>query len=222
MFRLSIRQANVYASLVFVFTVLLSYSLPEHTITYTGFLLVIFFSVFVKDKKSTLIAAAVGIGLVLGFLLFHPGIPGTTINITKHIFVVLLIFFTAMLVLHIKQLYVHMEHDQSHMASLFENATEGIILTNDKGMVVLANPAACTMFGYSAEELQGQPVEIFLPRKYRTGHVQLRNNFYQQPQNREMGSGRDLYGQRKNGENFPVEVSLSSYRQQNNQFVIAF
>ena len=222
MFRLSTTQANIYALLVFLFTILLSYSLPEHTISYTGFLLVIFFSVFVKGRQSTIIAAVTGVVLVFGFLLFHPSISITTVNVTKHIFVILLIFFTALLVLHIKQLYVHMEHDQSHMASLFENATEGIILTNDKGLVVLANPAACHMFGYTAEELQGQPVEIFLPRKYRAGHVKLRNGFYNHPQNREMGSGRDLYGQRKNGENFPVEVSLSSYSQQNNKFVIAF
>jgi PAS domain S-box-containing protein len=222
MFRLSTRQANLFALVVFLFTIVLSYSLPEHTITYTGFLLVIFFSVVVKGKQSTVIAAVTSVLLVLGFLLLHPSITITTVNITKHIFVILLIFFTALLVLHIKQLYVHMEHDQSHMKSLFENATEGIILTSDKGIVVLANPAACRMFGYTSDELQGQPVEIFLPRKYQTSHVQMRNGFYQDPQNREMGSGRDLYGQRKNGDNFPVEVSLSAYRQQNNQFVIAF
>lgn len=222
MFRLSTTQANIYALLVFLITILLSYSLPEHTITYTGFLLVIFFSVFVKGKQSTIIAAVVSVALALGFLLFHPSISISTVNVIQHVFVIMLVLFTALMVLHIKQLYVHMEHDQSHMASLFENATEGIILTNDRGLVVLANPAACHMFGYNAEELQGQPVEIFLPKKYRAAHVPLRNGFYRHPQNREMGSGRDLYGQRKNGENFPVEVSLSSYRQQNNQFVIAF
>src|SRR5687768_14902996 len=109
MFRLSIRQANIYALLVFVFTVLLSYSLPEHTITYTGFLLVIFFSVFVQDNRSTVIAAVASILLVLGFLFFHPDINLTPVTVTKHIFVVLLIFFTALLVRHIKQLHLHME-----------------------------------------------------------------------------------------------------------------
>ncbi|MBD0375264.1 MAG: PAS domain-containing sensor histidine kinase [Flavisolibacter sp.] len=115
-----------------------------------------------------------------------------------------------------------MEHDKSHMASLFENATEGIILTNDKGNIVLANPAAVKMFGYTEEELIGKSVDILLPSRYRAGHAQLREGFYQHPSNRTMGSGRDLFGQRKGGENFPVEVSLSPYKQQNNQYVIAF
>jgi PAS domain S-box-containing protein len=108
------------------------------------------------------------------------------------------------------------------MTSLFENATEGIVLTNNKAEIILANPAALKMFGYNDEELIGEKVEVLLPKKYRAGHVKLRNGFYEDPQNRDMGSGRDLFGQHKNGENFPVEVSLSSYKQQNKQFVIAF
>jgi signal transduction histidine kinase len=52
--------------------------------------------------------------------------------------------------------------------------------------------------------------------------VQLRDGFYKDPQNREMGSGRDLFGQKKDGDNFPVEVSLSSYKQNDRQYVIAF
>ena len=53
--------------------------------------------------------------------------------------------------------------DQAHMTSLFENATEGIILTNGRGHIVLANPAAEKMFGYTANELNGQPVEVLIP-----------------------------------------------------------
>jgi len=78
------------------------------------------------------------------------------------------------------------------------------------------------MFGYNPEELIGQKIEVLLPSRYRAGHVQLRDGFYKQPQNREMGSGRDLNGQKKDGQAFPVEVSLSSYRQNNKQYVIAF
>lgn len=108
------------------------------------------------------------------------------------------------------------------MTSLFENATEGIILTNQSADIVLVNPAACRMFGYEEKELIEQKVEMLLPQKHRTGHEQLRDGFYQHPQDRVMGSGRDLNGQRKNGNAFPVEVSLSAYKQNNNQYVIAF
>lgn len=108
------------------------------------------------------------------------------------------------------------------MNSLFENATEGIILTNGRGQIILANPAAMRMFGYAAEELGGNSIEILLPRDTREKHIGLRNGFHQHPQNRSMGSGRDLYACRKDGSVFPVEVSLSHYKKEEETFVIAF
>jgi PAS domain S-box-containing protein len=112
--------------------------------------------------------------------------------------------------------------DPSHLTSLFENATEGIILTNNTGNIVLVNPAAQKMFGYSADEIIGQSVDTLIPQKFSHKHKDLRNNFYQDPQNREMGHGRDLYARRKNGTDMPVEVSLSHYKKDGDLFVIAF
>ena len=112
--------------------------------------------------------------------------------------------------------------DQAHMTSLFENATEGIILTDGKGFIVLANPAAERMFGYSARELEKLPVEALIPSNFRTGHRSLREGFHKKPSNRSMGAGRDLFALKKNGEEFPVEISLSYYRKDDELFVIAF
>ncbi len=222
MFKLSQRSATIFAAVLFVVTIGLSYLLPEHTITYTGFLLIIFLSVFVKDSRSTLVAAVTSSMIVITFMLLHPDIRLDTTAITKHIFVIILIYFTGLLVFHIKQLYKRMEDDKSHMTSLFQNATEGILLTDNKGKIILANPAALQTFGYREDELIGEPVDILLPGRFRHGHQKLREGFYKHPGNRMMGSGRDLFGQRKSGENFPVEVSLSAYSQQEKQYVIAF
>jgi PAS domain S-box-containing protein len=112
--------------------------------------------------------------------------------------------------------------DQAHMTSLFENATEGIILTNGHGHIVLANPAAERMFGYTASELQNLPVEVLIPANFRPGHKSLREGFHKKPSNRSMGAGRDLFALKKNGEEFPVEISLSHYKKDNELFVIAF
>ena len=112
--------------------------------------------------------------------------------------------------------------DQAHMTSLFENATEGIILTNGRGHIVLANPAAERMFGYTANELENLPVEVLIPGNFRPGHKALREGFHKKPSNRSMGAGRDLFALKKNGEEFPVEISLSHYSQNNELFVIAF
>jgi PAS domain S-box-containing protein len=115
-----------------------------------------------------------------------------------------------------------MKIDATHLASLFANATEGIILSNGKGEIILVNPAAQRVFGYTEEELTGQPIEVLLPERVRPQHQGLRENFYQHPQNRVMGHGRDLYGKTKDGTEIPVEVSLSFYRKENELFVIAF
>ena len=115
-----------------------------------------------------------------------------------------------------------MNSDISHLTSLFENATEGIILTNNTGIIVLVNPAAETMFGYNSGEIVGKPIEILIPEKVKPHHEALRNGFYKSPSNREMGHGRDLYGKKKDGENLPVEVSLSYYHRETEMYVIAF
>ena len=112
--------------------------------------------------------------------------------------------------------------DQAHMTSLFENATEGIILTNGLGHIVLVNPAAERMFGYTANELNGQPVEILIPGSFRHGHRALREGFHKKPSNRSMGANRDLFALKKNGDEFPVEISLSHYKKNDELFVIAF
>jgi PAS domain S-box-containing protein len=112
--------------------------------------------------------------------------------------------------------------DQAHMTSLFENVTEGIIITNGAGNIVLVNPAVEKMFCYKSEELIGQPIEILIPDKYKPHHHQLRDGFYQKPSNRVMGQGRDLNARKKDGNDMPVEVSLSHYEREGEVFVIAF
>ena len=112
--------------------------------------------------------------------------------------------------------------DQAHMTSLFENATEGIILTNSKGKIILVNPAADKIFGYTIDEMNGNHIEMLLPKDIREKHIALRDGFHKYPQNREMGSGRDLYARKKDGSVFPVEVSLSHYKKDNETYVIAF
>src|SRR5690242_18011687 len=115
-----------------------------------------------------------------------------------------------------------MPAELTHLTSLFENATEGIILTNGIGRIVLVNPAAEKMFGYNSGEIIGKPIEILIPERVKPHHEDLRKGFYHNPSNRTMGHGRDLYGKKKDGENLPVEVSLSHYNRDNELFVIAF
>jgi PAS domain S-box-containing protein len=114
-----------------------------------------------------------------------------------------------------------MKFDAAHMTSLFENATEGIILVNKEAQIVLANPSAARIFGYDIDQMGNLPIEELIPFRF-SHHAELRKNFYQNPANRVMGEGRDLFGRKKDGTDIPVEISLSHYKKDNDLYVIAF
>jgi PAS domain S-box-containing protein len=119
-------------------------------------------------------------------------------------------------------LYHSIESDQHQVKALFDHATEGIILTDEKGKIVLLNPAAFGLFQYGADELPGQSIDVLIPQRFRHSHEKDREGFYRHPSNRTMGRNRDLFARKKDGSEFPVEVSLGYYRQHNKLFVIAF
>jgi PAS domain S-box-containing protein len=108
------------------------------------------------------------------------------------------------------------------MNALFEYATEGVVLTNDQGEIVLINPAALKLFGYEEHELLGKQIEELIPTRFHHKHHAFRDGFYQQPGNRKMGQGRDLFARNSLGVEFPVEVSLSFFKQRELFYVIAF
>jgi PAS domain S-box-containing protein len=106
--------------------------------------------------------------------------------------------------------------------SLFTHATEGIVVVDQKGTIFMVNPMAERMFGYEQKELLGQAIEILIPSKYKPKHVEKRDNYIHQPTSRPMGKGMDLFAAKKNGEEFPVEVSLSYFNTSEGQFVMSF
>lgn len=106
--------------------------------------------------------------------------------------------------------------------ALFEHASIGIVVTDNSGKIINFNRYAEGQFGYQKQELLGKTVDILIPTKSQAVHHHHRDNFYQHPGPRRMGEGRDLFAQKKDGAEFPVEVSLSNYYINNEIFVIAF
>ncbi len=107
--------------------------------------------------------------------------------------------------------------------SLFENASQGILVTNRAGLIVDTNATMKTLFGYSRVELIGSPVEMLLPERYRGSHILHRNGYSEQPVVRPIGEYGDMVALRKNGSEFPVEIGLSSTGEhQNDGLVVAF
>lgn len=106
--------------------------------------------------------------------------------------------------------------------ALFNYATIGIVVTNDKAEIVNFNSFAEEQFGYTKTEVLGQKIEILLPASLKNNHIHYRNQYYVHPVPRVMGHGRDLHACNKAGINFPVEVSLCHYHFNNETYVIAF
>jgi PAS domain S-box-containing protein len=93
--------------------------------------------------------------------------------------------------------------------AVLASASEGILLINASGRITLVNGAAERMFGYDHDELMGQTLEVLLPDRIREMHREHRAGYFAGPRVRPMGSGLDLAGRRKDGTEFPVEISLS-------------
>ena len=92
---------------------------------------------------------------------------------------------------------------------LLEDTPDAILIVNVTGLIVLANAQAQQVFDYSREELVGRPVESLLPDRYRHSHLGHRASYFTHPRKRSMGAGLELHGQRRDGTEFPVEISLS-------------
>jgi PAS domain S-box-containing protein len=98
---------------------------------------------------------------------------------------------------------------EARYRDLLESMPDAIVMANLTGHIVLVNGQAGRLFGYETQELLGQPVEVLLPARYRSAHVGHRSRYFSQPRTRAMGAGLELHGVRKDGTEFPVEISLS-------------
>jgi PAS domain S-box-containing protein len=110
--------------------------------------------------------------------------------------------------------------NETLFSELFEVSPDAIFLVDQDGLIVRYNAQVKEMFGYGRAELAGQPIEMLLPERFRSRHVQYRDAYQKSPRIRSMGADLELFGRRKNGDEFPVDVTLGPVNIEDDWLVI--
>ena len=111
---------------------------------------------------------------------------------------------------------------EAKFRALMESASQAIIAVTEQGLIEVVNYKAEDLFGYSREEMIGQSLELLLPVRLREVHAGHRQGYFARPHPRPMGIGMDLAGRRKNGQEFPVEISLNHVEVEGRVLAISF
>ena len=223
MFKEKSHHVLLFCSIVTLTSAVLQYLYPALSFFDGGLITAILLTVFLKHDHYTRLFGAIGVVLVIVAAFYQPKrVDQHQQLVLQHLYSLFIVILATFFVLYVKKLYRSIESDQQQVKALFDHATEGILLTDEKGKIVLLNPAAFNLFQYNPDELPGQSIDVLIPQRFHHSHVKDREGFYQHPSNRTMGHNRELFARKKNGAEFPVEVSLGYYRQHNKLFVIAF
>jgi len=212
----------LFCSIVTICTAVLQYLNPQYSLIDGGLIGAILLTIFLQRDSYTRFFGVISTILIIVASFYQHDNMDRQQVIFQHAFSLAVVIMATLFVLYVKRLYRNIEAEQHQVTALFEHATEGIILTDDNGKIVLLNPAAYRLFEYDRDELPGQSIDVLIPQRFHHRHEKDREGFYHHPGSRTMGHGRDLFARKKDGAEFPVEVSLSYYRQKHKLYVIAF
>ena len=116
----------------------------------------------------------------------------------------------------------HLLQNEATARAFLESAAEGIVVVDSRGRIVLVNARTEQMFGYRRDQLLGQTLELLLPESVREAHVRHRESYFREPRVRQMGRDLVLAGRRRDGSEFPVEISLSYVETAEGLLAVAF
>lgn len=112
----------------------------------------------------------------------------------------------------------HLFDDQNFFQSILDTAHDGIIIIDIKGTMILANPSVAKLFGYSIDEIIGQPINLLMPEPHKSQHDLYIRNHMETGANKIIGIGREVLGQRKDGSLFPLRLAVSEFQSKDQLF----
>lgn len=115
----------------------------------------------------------------------------------------------------------NLKKSEDRFRKVIEAAPNGLVMVNYKGTIVLCNAQVEELFGFKKDELIGHPIDMLIPSRFRHNHASYVSGFMQKPEARQMGAGRDLFGLRKDGSEFSIEIGLSPIHIGNEIYVLS-
>lgn len=115
----------------------------------------------------------------------------------------------------------NLKKSEDRLRKVIEAAPNGLVMVNYKGIIVLCNAQVEVIFGFKKEELIGHPIDTLIPERFRRNHTSFVGGFMGKPEARQMGAGRDLFGLRKDGSEFSIEIGLSPIHIGNEIYVLS-
>lgn len=183
---------------------------------------------FVAPVLLTLFDRAPGLTLRVAIVvtlismgLFFAGTTGS-LQLTNFLISLAGIWIAVFFILRYKTAAASEEKIREWLDALFQYATEGMIISNSSGQIIMVNPKAEEQFGYLKGELTGKGIEILIPQRFSERHVKHREQYHEKPYPRPMGKGMMLFAKKKDGVEFPVEISLSNFTTEEGKFTISF
>ncbi|MCX7185284.1 MAG: PAS domain S-box protein [Nitrosospira sp.] len=120
-----------------------------------------------------------------------------------------------------KQAEEALRSNEERLRTIVDALPNAMLMVSAEGRIAMVNSQAEHIFGYRREELLGQPIEMLVPQQYHGKHAGYRTAYTHAPDTREMGAGREIYGQHKDGKVFPVEIGLNPVQTPEGRFVLA-
>lgn len=185
--------------------------------------LIVLMTIWSPGNRTTFDASVLLSGMIiLGYFINFRKNPSETEDVVTNILPLLFIWAFTFAIIKYKESQEKLLKSTQHLDAMFKHATEGIIISNKKGEIVMANPRSLEQFGYKDIGLVGKQIELLIPDRFTPRHGHYRNEYYDELHNRPMGKGLSLFAKRRDSTEFPVEISLSSFKIKDQLYVISF